>query len=181
MFVELHNAGSMTSLSGCQVRLLSGTGPIAARNIPNVTMPPGGFYLVAFRQGTAADCLPNGATLPPGYSLPDVTGAGVTFAPESAELLCGGATMDSVGWTNAGTLPATPEWPRINATFGGTGASMVTSFERKANMDSTPASLRVGGGDLTAGNAYDTNMNAADFVVHGAGFDLQNASSPAEP
>ena len=54
------------------------------------------------------------------------------------------------------------------------------SVERKANAASTNTSMAAGGGDVAAGNAEDTDDNAANFVAQTVRVP-QNAASTAEP
>jgi hypothetical protein len=54
------------------------------------------------------------------------------------------------------------------------------SYERKASATSTAATMSVGGADELAGNAYDTNNNANDFVLRPTR-NPQSMLSPREP
>jgi hypothetical protein len=69
-----------------------------------------------------------------------------------------------------GTAPA-PAPEQVNASG---------SLERKANAASTGATLAAAGSDVTAGNGYDTDDNAANFVTQAVRVP-QNTSSTAEP
>jgi hypothetical protein len=79
--------------------------------------------------------------------------------------LIGWVTGDSPEGESAGTHPR--------------GAS----FERKAFESSTQVDMAVGGSDALEGNAWDSNNNANDFVIHltQADSNPQNASSSPEP
>ncbi len=55
------------------------------------------------------------------------------------------------------------------------------SVERKASAVSTPASLTTGGAEEFAGNGWDSNNNADDFVVQTGGRNPQNSMSGSEP
>lgn len=55
------------------------------------------------------------------------------------------------------------------------------SVERKASASSTAASLAAGGADALAGNGWDSDDNAADFVVQSNGRNPQNTASAPEP
>lgn len=63
------------------------------------------------------------------------------------------------------------------------GSMMSTrSFERKARMSSTEATMTGTGADVTAGNALDSQDNATDFYLRtSTARDPQNDQSPAEP
>jgi phosphatidylserine/phosphatidylglycerophosphate/cardiolipin synthase-like enzyme len=83
-----------------------------------------------------------------------------------------GTTIDLIGWGTAnsgnyeGTAPGVP--------------SQGVSLERKANENSSSIALGIGGSDEFAGNGYDSNNNANDFVQR-TNPQPQNSSSPAEP
>ena len=68
--------------------------------------------------------------------------------------------------------------------YEGTGPapapSNSTSIERKANSSSTSTTMGVGGDDEIAGNGYDSDNNANDFVTRSAP-QPQNSASPVEP
>ncbi|MDT8325688.1 MAG: DUF5689 domain-containing protein, partial [Bacteroidota bacterium] len=55
------------------------------------------------------------------------------------------------------------------------------SVERKAAASSTAASLAAGGSDALAGNGWDSDDNAADFVVQSNGRNPQSSTSAPEP
>ncbi|MEW5739405.1 MAG: lamin tail domain-containing protein [Myxococcota bacterium] len=63
------------------------------------------------------------------------------------------------------------------------GSAMNTrSFERKARMSSTEATMTGTGADVAAGNALDSQDNATDFYLRtSTARDPQNDQSPAEP
>ena len=82
--------------------------------------------------------------------------------------------IDKVGWLTAASPEGsaiTPAHPR--------GAS----YERKANVASTQASMAPGGPDNLLGNGWDSNNNLNDFVIHptAAAGGPQNSASPPEP
>ncbi len=60
------------------------------------------------------------------------------------------------------------------------GYGTPNAFEGKANAASTSASMAAGGIDVTAGNGYDTDDNATNFVQQAVRVP-QNSSSTAEP
>lgn len=178
--VELYNPGPVAVSIGSwklQYRSAAGTSySQTAATIPaGRTVASHGYFLIASGAG--------GYT---GSVTPDFAPAGtLSFAAagghvrlampglSSALFLPDGGldplSVDVVGWGTAvgaeGT--ATP----VPGTAG--------SLERKANGASTAASMETGA-DRTAGNGWDTNDNAADFVVRSAR-EPQNAASPTEP
>lgn len=81
-------------------------------------------------------------------------------------------TVDALGWSpSAQVREGTPM-----ATSGADG----NSLERKASASSTAQTLALGGSEEFAGNGYDTENNANDFVIQTA-VSPQNSASPAEP
>ncbi|MGC9049126.1 MAG: lamin tail domain-containing protein [Patescibacteria group bacterium] len=79
-------------------------------------------------------------------------------------------TVDKIGWGTAldfETNPS-PNNPDSNQ-----------SLERKASQYSTQTTLTIGGSEERSGNGYDTNNNAADFVLQTTP-NPQNSLSPAE-
>jgi phosphatidylserine/phosphatidylglycerophosphate/cardiolipin synthase-like enzyme len=81
--------------------------------------------------------------------------------------------IDRVGW-----LAATgPEGSAIGEAHPRGG-----SYERKASASSTAASLQPGGAEALDGNGWDSDNNAADFVLQPVGMSgPQNSDSPPEP
>lgn len=85
----------------------------------------------------------------------------------------GGVEIDRIGWLTA----VGPEGTAMPAATPRGG-----SYERKASGTSTPASLQPGGAEVLDGNGWDSNDNAADFVIQPVGMsNPQNSSSPPEP
>ncbi len=148
-FVELFNrSAAPVFLGGLSVQ----SGAVATNftyvnALPDVTVPPGGYFLMAF--GAARDA---GALLPAAdFTAENIGGLGPAFgklaiAPSVSALNCGGgalrcsadAVVDMIGW-------------------GGT----VSDYEgtRAKSMNAPNALLRKGGG------CVDTNNNGADFEV----------------
>lgn len=86
-----------------------------------------------------------------------------------------GMQVDKVGYGNVGTND--PEgFPAPDQ--GGTNNN---SVERKAFASSTAESLAVGGIHFLAGNGYDSDNNATDFVRQTGGRRPQNSFSQPEP
>ena len=83
-----------------------------------------------------------------------------------------GTVIDLLGWGTA-----------VAGNYEGTvcpKADQGVSLERKAKSTSTSASMGIGGGDEFAGNGYDTDNNADDFVQRTTP-QPQNSASPVEP
>jgi len=94
------------------------------------------------------------------------TGGGVFLRNSS------GTTIDLIGWGTA----AASNYEGTVATKPAQGISL----ERKANTSSTVSSMGSGGADEFAGNGFDSNNNANDFLQR-ATPQPQNSNSPAEP
>lgn len=143
-FVELHNpTGAPISLAGTSLQYRSSSGTGASRNVfalPDVTIAPDGYYVVAGASGSNGDPLP---TEPDATSSLNLSGSrGQIYLADAATGIDPGtgaidhpAVIDFVGW-----------------------GSGTTSFETAAAP---------GTGNATAVNrtAGDTDDNAADFVV----------------
>jgi hypothetical protein len=79
--------------------------------------------------------------------------------------------VDMVGWGSATAFEGSAPAPAPPASPG--------AIERKARVDSTSATMAVGGNHAALGNGQDTDDNAADFVTR-ATRQPQNGASPAE-
>jgi hypothetical protein len=173
-FVELYNPTPYSvPLSGWSLQYASATGTGAWHASPlGGKILPYGFYLVQLAGGT------NGISLP----IPDTTGtlnlsatAGKVALVRSVAPLSGARPADSLiidfigygdadGYEGSGPAPA---------------ASVTTSLERKGRPLATAASMAPGGADAAAGNGWDSNNNAADFVTQASPCP-QNSASPVE-
>lgn len=83
-----------------------------------------------------------------------------------------GVTVDLIGWGTA-----------VSGNYEGTVAikpAQGISLERKANINSTSTTMGIGGTDEFAGNGYDSNNNASDFVQRTTP-QPQGSTSQAEP
>ena len=162
-FVEIQNVGtSAVDLSAVELTYYSAAGGAVHRATvqPGLIIPPGHFAL--FASTTFAD------------ATPDVTerwSIGFADAGGTVELRVGTTAIDRFGWGTATVVETSTYTPAI--TSGG------ASYERKANAASTAASMSVGGADELAGNRFDTDHNAADFVTRPTR-QPQTLSSPAE-
>ncbi|MCD6412564.1 MAG: lamin tail domain-containing protein, partial [Elusimicrobia bacterium] len=93
-----------------------------------------------------------------------------------------GNIIDMVAWgtKNTGDIPNCTETERVSSD---TDLDSGWAIERKAFSDSTAASMAPGGADNDKGNAYDSDNNANDFVLHTDtnSFTPQNSDSTTEP
>jgi hypothetical protein len=166
-FVELYNRGASTAdVSGCVVEYFqtgtwSGRGTIAAGTV----LPSHGYLLltnVGYAGMPAAD--------------QQLWNTGFADANAAVRIACSGTMLDLLGYgTGAMQHEGTPV-PAIDASILATG-----SYERRAFADSTPATMSPPSGrDLTAGNGFDTDDNASDFLTRSVR-DPQSSVSPHEP
>ena len=163
-FLELYNRMDFPiSLSGVTIDYLAATSSTWTTRVmygPADVIPAHGFFLAA-----SANYL--------GTASPDATTRWtVGFAPAGGHVrieYLGMSELDRFGWGTA----AMPEGTVFPDSSDGPG-----SYERKANAASTALSME-SGADVTAGNGYDTDDNANDFVRRGVA-DPQNTSSAPE-
>ena len=163
-FLELYNRMDFPiSLSGVTIDYLSAASSTWNTRVmygPTDVIPARGFFLAA-----SANYL--------GTVSPDATTRWtVGFAQAGGHVrieYLGTSELDRFGWGTA----AMPEGTVFPDSSDGPG-----SYERKANAASTALSME-SGADVTAGNGYDTDDNANDFVRRGVA-DPQNTSSAPE-
>ncbi|MGQ0504553.1 MAG: DUF4215 domain-containing protein [Myxococcaceae bacterium] len=173
-FVELYNTtGADIDVSGWKLQYKSATG-LTYQEM--VTIPSGriipsrGYLLLASREyagEVSAEVTWNNTALGGAAGHVRLGRNNMGLAKDDANV------VDSLGYGAAadsaeGNAPAAP--PR---------ASMAGSLERKAKPTSTVESMTPGGADLAAGNGYDTNNSANDFVVRAAR-EPQNTKSAVE-
>ena len=188
-FVELYNpSGQAVSIAGwvLQYRAASGSSWSATTLLPaGASIPARGFYLVtSITTGGGYSGTPAGdyVARSTGGALKALSYAagggnvrlglpGASTSLQNTDLLI----SDAVGWGNAtfgeGSPAPVGAW-NSSAPYAG------ASIERKASASSTSATMS--GGEAAAGNARDTNDNAADWVTR-AGREPQNAGSAPEP
>jgi len=176
-FVELYNASAqVVPIAGWVIKRVASTGAETSLNtLPaGAQIPAHGFFLYAsgtdggYSGPTAADVVAfvaSGANAgnPKTMSLNNTAGGVRLYLPD-------GVTVgDSVSWGVDGGAPL-GAWGNSAATYA------PASIERKASAGSTPTSM--GSNEATAGNGYDTQMNANDFVTRAVREPQHNASSP---
>jgi hypothetical protein len=199
-FIELYNPTSRTiSLAGYTLRSRSASSGSFTRLITfgaTATIASHGYFLVASaRSSTGCSNNPSpggGYPAVPGntvaadatYSAVDVSGTvggiWLTTIDQDPTGVTDAIVVDVLGYDeNIATQPAT--------VFEGTAPAPAPqplqangSLERKANATSTAVTMAAGGTDVTAGNAYDTDDNALNFVVQSVRVP-QNTSSTPEP
>jgi phosphatidylserine/phosphatidylglycerophosphate/cardiolipin synthase-like enzyme len=166
-FIELYNpTGSNVNIAGWRLEYQSASGSSYS---VMATVPPGtvirarSFFLFASPTwaGTPASDLA-------------WSGSGMADNGNIRLVNAGGQVIDRVGF-GTGNNPEGQAAPNH-----GTDPND-NSVERKATASSTAASLAAGGAEVRAGNGWDSNNNAADFVVQTNGRNPQNSTSPAEP
>lgn len=172
-FVELYNRSSLSAdIGGLNLRYVSASGasPAIKATVPAGTrLPPGGFYLLVGRDYPSSGVTtPDASTRAPWTDGASSAGGAFWIELSSAVLdrVCWGSASPAACDTGGSAIPATQPTPG--------------SFERRAVASSTPASMSAGGADEHAGNGYDTNDTAADFLVRSLR-EPQNTASPHEP
>jgi len=163
-FLELYNRMDFPiSLSGVTIDYLSAASSTWNTRVmygPTDVIPARGFFLAA-----SANYL---GTVSPDATTRWTVGFNQAGGHVRIEYL-GTSELDRFGWGTA----AMPEGTVFPNSSDGPG-----SYERKANAASTALSME-SGADVTAGNGYDTDDNANDFVRRGVA-DPQNTSSAPE-
>ncbi|MFC6997177.1 cadherin-like beta sandwich domain-containing protein [Rufibacter roseus] len=162
-FIELYNpTDAPVSLNGWSVQYASATGTTWNNkvNLPDVTIPAKGFYLIKGAAGT-------GTTMPdlPAFDLE----TNINLAGSNGKVALVSSTTELTGANpTSTTIIDLVGYGTVNG-YEGTGAapaaSNSTSVERKANSTSTTTSMAAGGDDAKKGNGFDSNNNNADFIV----------------
>lgn len=187
-FVELYNPSAQAgSLAGwvLQYRAATGASWSAATLLPaGASIPARGFYLVTSNTATGGYS---------GTATPDFIARGSTGSVKFLGFAAAGGNV-RLGLPGATTGLANTD-PLISDTVAygtgaygegsaapvgawGAGPYVSASIERKATMSSTSATMS--GSESSAGNGYDSNTNANDWVTR-AMRQPQNASSTPEP
>ncbi|OGY26726.1 MAG: hypothetical protein A2Z11_00295 [Candidatus Woykebacteria bacterium RBG_16_43_9] len=171
-FIELYNPTNLAiNLSGYRVVKRTGSGVPNDTNVFTFTsshvIPAHGYFLWASSES-------------PGFA--SSIGADVT----SSETLASSNNSIALrlGPLNIGTIIDALSWnPAAFSLKEGTEFSpnpgINESMERKALSTSTALTMAIGGSDQFRGNGFDSNNNAADFVLRTLS-QPQNSSSPIE-
>jgi hypothetical protein len=201
-YIELYNPTVHTiSLAGYTLRSRSASTGSFTRLVTfaaSATIASHGYYLVASARNSAGcsnSPSPGGYPTIAGNTVPadatyvaaDLSGSSgaaggvwLTTIDQDPTAVGDSIVVDVLGYDdNPGALPATvfegsapaPAPQQVNPNG---------SLERKANAASTSTSMAAGGADVTAGNAYDTDDNVANFVTQAVRVP-QNTSSTPEP
>jgi predicted extracellular nuclease len=172
-FVELYNpTNAPVNVTGWSVQYASATGVFGNfKTVLQGIIQPRSFYLIQESQGAGGT-----KDLP----TPDVVGiiamasgsGKIALASDTLTVLSptGASVVDFVGYGTASMSEGSPTAVLSNT----------TSAERKASATSTDVTLAPGGSEEKAGNGWDTNNNANDFVVQSS-ITPQNSVSPQEP
>ncbi|MFF5380412.1 lamin tail domain-containing protein [Pedobacter suwonensis] len=161
-FIELYNPTlSAVDLTGWSVQYASatGTGNWTVTTLSG-SIAPKGFYLIQQSAGTG------GTTNLP---TPDKIGT-ITMGGTAGKVLLSNSTTAQTGALPTGS--AVIDLVGFGATangFEGTAPapapSNTSSIERKASATSDVTTMGTGGTEEFAGNGYDSDQNAADFIV----------------
>ncbi|MCB2205211.1 lamin tail domain-containing protein [bacterium] len=166
-FVELYNPGSGdVDISGweLQYRSASGSSYFALVSIPEGSVMRGkSFFLItgsSWAESPAADVQWSSSGMADNGNIRIVDDAG--------------KEVDRVGY-GSGNDPEGSGAPNHGESANG------NSVERKASSTSTASDLAAGGSEEFAGNGWDSDDNAQDFIVQSNGRNPQNSASAQEP
>ena len=159
-FIELYNPTlSAINLNGWSVQYASSTGTSWQVTTLSGSIAPKSFYLVQQSAGTG------GTTNLP---TPDRVGT-INMAGTAGKVLLSNVATAQTGAAPTGTQIVDFVGFGTANGFEGTGPtpapSNTTSIERKATAVSDAVTLSVGGAEEFAGNGFDSDDNAVDFVV----------------
>ncbi len=142
---------------------------------------PHGFYLIASAKSSTG-CAAGYTSVSTNTALADATYTAVDLSGSSGQLWLTSADQDPTGLTDPVVVDMVGYGtPAVYEGTGSAGAPTTAgATERKANSSSTATSMAMGGADYLLGNGWDSNNNAADFVVVTAR-DPHDAMSTAEP
>ena len=169
-FIEVFNRGSSpASLSGMSLQYASatGTGNFGANagqltELPDVTLPPGGYFLVQQSSGANGEPLPTPDLIDPTPIAMSGTAGKVALVTGATSLGC-----------NGGSSPCPPDaLARIVDLVGYGNANFFEGPTAAPTLSNTTAALRLSGG------CVDTDSNGADFS---AGAPTPRASGTPDP
>lgn len=183
-FVELYNPTESTfTINGAYFiasadasNTITQLNPSGTTRYLNDTVYPHHYFLLASSgvvNGVAADAYYSDASLTaivPNNLIPKGEKAGVGFQSLGVYETAG-IVVDKVGWAKGGGAPYGPsvavEVTGVNLTYGSSqGLNDDETLERMAYSTSTEASMSVAGVHYNQGNAFDSNVNANDWVDH---------------
>jgi len=165
-FVEIYNrtafAIDLTAV-GIEYRSSSGASYTRRATAPaGASIPAHGYYLFG-SEGYSRATTPDA---PMAWSTGLAGSAGHVRIVDSTD-----AELDRLGWGSA-VAPEGSAQPTLSD-------DRAQSYERKAVMTSSAASMMAGGADEDRGNGWDSDDNAVDFV-HRTGPEPQSTASPTE-
>jgi trimeric autotransporter adhesin len=175
-FIELYNPTlSAVDLTGWSVQYASatGTGNWTVTTLSG-SIAPKGFYLIQQSAGTG------GTTNLP---TPDKIGT-ITMSGTAGKVLLSNSTTAQTGAlpTGASVIDLVGFGATANG-FEGTAPapapSNTSSIERKASATSDATTMGTGGTEEFAGNGYDSDQNAADFIVRTPNPQNSSVTEPA--
>ena len=174
-FIELYNpTNGPVDLGGWSVQYSSATQSTWQVTPLQGTIQPKGYYLIKEAQGTGGtQDLPS----------PDVSGT-ISMSGTNGEVALVRKTSAISGKNDPDVVDFIGYGSGSQFEFEGSAAAPAltntTSAERKASAASTAASLAQGGTEEKAGNGWDSDNNANDFVAQST-INPQNSASPKEP
>ncbi len=187
-FVELYNPSAQpVSLAGWGLQYAAATSTTwESRGVfpAGASVPARGYFLIGsggtggYAGSPAADFLAlSGTGTPRALGLASPGGKVRLVLPGATTALPGSdlRVVDTVGY---GTATGGEGAPAPVGAWGASAPYVSASIERKASATSTSATM--GGSEASAGNGWDTNDNASDFVTRAAR-QPQATSSPPEP
>ena len=172
-FVELYNpTNAPVDMSGWSVQYASKTGSFVQNITPLIgVIQPKSYYLIQEAAGTNAA---------PDLPAPDALGT-IAMAQSDGKVALARTSAAVSGPTDP-TVVDFVGYGVVNASEGSPAPAIsnTTSAERKASANSTAATLAPGGSEEKAGNGYDSDNNANDFVAQMV-INPQNSASSKEP
>lgn len=180
-FVELYNPTNapitMTNWS-LQYQSATGTGPFSAANnnraVFSGTIGPRRFFLIQLAQGAGGTtALPTPDAIPSNAIAMGATAGKIALVSDTSLITNSNdpTVVDFVGYGSTAN--------KFEGSAPAPAPSNTTSIERKASSTSTATTMGPGGSEELAGNGWDSNNNAMDFLARSPG--PQNSASPQEP
>jgi len=175
-FIELYNPTlSAVDLTGWSVQYASatGTGNWTVTTLSG-SIAPKGFYLIQQSAGTGGT-----TNLPTPDKIGTITMSGTagkvllsnSITAQTGSLPTGATVIDLVGFgATANGFEGTAPAP---------APSNTSSIERKASATSDATTMGTGGTEEFAGNGYDSDQNAADFIVRTPNPQNSSVTEPA--
>jgi len=181
-FVELKNNGnSPVTLTGYSLQRRSATGMASFNdkiNLPSITIPANGFYLVRTEPGQTGTCGAGAPCRPVPADFFATTGAG-----GSGQLQLGGTSSVVALLSNQTLLTGCPS--NNPAVIDLVGYGNGSTFGQPVANCSETLPCNNTGNEFTAvrlvNGCQDTNNNAVDFVIQGSQYTPRNAGSAPAP